>query len=473
MAYDFNRQVEAESRSSIPKQGIYLEGVKFLRMTPKNPGEDIIFKILPAFDSSMSQVGPQGQTLVDPHSWVPFRDAQGNLTPWGRYIYVSSFTGHGKEGKGGNRREIISLKSFSDDKDLYDPLTVLLENIASDSIWKYLTEDKLDPDAPDKAKAAVIERKAINAKLAAKLLLNIVDLRKKDQGVFLAECSSSTFDSLFAEGGLALAQNLNATEEDIARDPMKRWYVGDLTNMEENGPCFKVLKDPQSDRGKYAGYVIQIAFNAQKKPYRIRIEPEYLPYRYNLLDLSTVIKKPTEEELVQTFVSLFNQWNPTRQYHEYELLKQAFGHNFRIPDAPARGMGIGFGPSPAAAPQQGFQPRATATFPSQQAVPGLPPQMQTQFPSAGADFGNDDIPMGNMQPPMTKMATQQAQFAAPAPQFTAAPMQGFAPPPQAPVNFGTPPQQAPVQQQATAIPGDPVPQFSRDQFLNDIKKRKV
>lgn len=464
MAYDFNKQVEQESRSSPTKSGIYLDGVKFLRMTPKNPGEDITFKILPAFDQSRTQTGPQGQVLVDPQSQVPFRDEQGNLTPWGRYIFVSPFTGHGKEGKGGNRREIVSLKSFTDDPNVYDPLTILLENIASDSIWKYLIEDKLDPDTLSQKSPTVLERKAINAKLTPKLLCNIVDLRKKDQGVFLAEFSSSTFDSLFAEGGLALAQNLNATEEDIARNPMSRWYVGDLTNMEENGPCFKVLKDPQSDRGKFAGYVIQVAFTAQKKPYRVKIEQEYLPYRYNLLDLSTVIKRPTEEELVNTFVTLFNQWNPSRQYHEYELLRQAFGHNFRIPDAPTRGAVVGFGAAPT-----GAAPMAPATskFPGQ-TVPGLPPQGAPQFPSAPADFGGDDIPMGTMQPPMTRMGAQQTAFP------SATPSQGFAQTPPPAVNFGVPPQQQVQQapQQAVALPGDAVPKFNRNQFLDDIKNRK-
>ena len=483
MSYDFNKQVSEEGRSSIPKQGIYLDDIKFLRMTPKNANEDILFKILPAFDPQRSQVGPAGNILVDPQSWVPFRDTAGNLTPWGRYIHVAPFTGHGKEGKGGNRRELISLKSFSDDPNVYDPLTILLENIASDPVWKYLTEDRLDQDVPKGAAPVVLERKAINAKLAAKLLCNIVELRKKEQGVFLAEFSSSTFDSLFAEGGLALARNLNATEEDIARNPMLRWYVGDLTDMRETGPCLKVLKDPNSDRGKYAGYVIQVAFNAQKNPYRVLIEPEYLPYRYNLMDLSTIIKKPTEEELVNTFVALFNQWSPNRQYHEYELLKQAFGHNFRIPDAPARGQGVGFGPSPeqgfGRAPQQGFQPGKQ--LPGTQ-VPGLGAQQQapqSQFQGAPVDFGGDDIPMGTMQPPVTKMAQQQQQFSARGPQV---PVQQFRP--QQPSiqqqgqQFQQPGQQ-PVPQSAqqptpqqTPIPGDPVQKFDRNVFLSDIKSKQ-
>ena len=509
--YNFGKQVTDSAKNGIPKQGIYKDGIQFTRMTPKNQGEEIVFKILPAFDPGRSVMDAEGHIHPDPNSWVPFKDAGGNLAPWGRYIYTAPFTGHGKSGKGSSRREIISLKSFADGdaKDVYCPLQILIDTCNNDPAWKYLVEDVIDPATANNKKPDIVEKKALNNRLSAKMLCNIVNIREPEKLVFLAEFSTSALPALFGEGGLANSLNINATQEQVNADPMSYWACGDLTNLEK-GPVLKILKDPKdSAKGSYAGFTIMVAMSGpegRQQPIRKVLQPEYLGYRYNLLDLDSILHRPSVEDLVDIFIKTFNQWDPTRRYHEFELLKQCFGHVVQIPEPPARGAVPGFGTPPA---QPQFTPPGfgDGQFPARPPAGGFPPiapqtpqhlpgvtvpgfatapeeeyvedEDHSQLQNVAAQRYQQPVPQYAPPPPV-----QQQQFAPPPAQqqfipaqqpYTPPPVQQapqYAPPPVQQQYAPPAPQGVPTRTGPVTIPGEPVAKFDRDKFLSDVKNKK-
>ena len=486
--FDLNQQYQKQQAEQSGGNSIYAKDVKVLRMTLQDEKGDVLFKVLPAHDASTAVELQDGSVQVDPGSMVTFRDAGDNLTQWARYIYTSPFTGHGSPGQKGGRKELISLVSYSSDPNVFCPLQTLINVVKSSGDWKYLVEDAEDTSAPQNKG----ERAALHGRLTSKLICNVVNYREPAAGAHLGEFPTSAISSFFGERGLANIQNRMVTDELIAQNPMFKYAMGDLTDPSSRGPVLKLKKDTASKKGKYANYVIEPAVQVlgmhAGKPYEMSVSQDAIFGRYNLLDLNSIIPKPTEAQLVAQIVSLFNQWNPSRTMHEYELLREIFGHSFSIPEPPARGAVQGFGQAPA--PQVPRQPQMAPQYPQHASVPQVP-QQSVQVPGLPRTQPQYQQPTPSPEPGYT-LYQSQAQIPQPAPHPVQQPqVQYQQPAPQPQMNVQVPVQQQyqqippPVPQPSAShmqqvvmpqnptgvpMPGDPVPTYNRETFLQSIKQ---
>ena len=419
--------------------GMFAEGVKFKRMTCDDSGE-VRFRILPAHHPLSAQQRPDGSIAVDPASWITFRDENNKLTAWGRKIYVAQFVGHGGKGTG-VRRSIISLTSYSGatSGEVYCPLVTLLGAIRHEqTTWGYLTKDKMSQDGK-----TVVESKAISSVLAAQLLCNIVDVGNVQDGVLLGVFSKSAYDKLLSpEGGLAYQRNAAASPEEVAKNPMAQRACGDITHP-TYGPVLLLTKEQQTDKSrKFRGYTIGYV-STPTSVLRLPVGVEVLTKRHNLLDLPTLIPKPTEEQIVSTLVEVLNGLSPSGE-HEYELLRHDFGSAYRIPQPPARAYSPGLGSAPGSS------------------LPAAPPQMVNVAPPPMVNVAPPPMNTGvSAVPPMYTPPSQPTGVPPPAPMMPAPVAASPVPP------MYTPPQGAPQPQQP--VPGDQVPDFNRDAFLKKLK----
>ena len=422
--YNFNQDVNT-GQDDGPRFGVFASDVKTKRMTPKDG--QTLFKLLPAHDAATAEV-VDGATKVDPVAYVQFRDLDGNLTAWGRMVQTAQFVGHGPMGKGGNRKEFVSLKSYSDGTgEVFCPVSQLLETIRREPQWQYLTKDSYAADGQ-----TILDRKAISRNMSKQLLCNVIDVKDVQAGVQLGIFSKSAFDSLLGKNGLACQVNVSATPEMIAQNPMMRWACGDMTDP-VNGPVLLVHKDPNPKSGfQYVGYVVEYAMDtAGGQLLRMPVDMSGLQARYNLLDLESIIPKPTEESLVMGLVEVLNAMSPTG-IHEYELLRHTFGASYKIPDPPAAGYAPGLGAAPQA-------PQAAPAAVMGAAAPPVSNALPTSVPAAAP------APAAAFAPPAATAAATAA-VAAPAPAAAAA---------------------------VAAVPGDAAPTFNRDAFLTKLAGDKA
>lgn len=462
-------------RSTGGHAGLFADNVNYKRIQV-GEGSELRIKILPAHDPTVAKM--EGERIaVDPISWVPFRSPDGNLNTWGRKIYLVQFVGHGSKGKGTRRRDFISLKSYSGGGETFCPIVALQDAIRREPMWQYLIKDKMGDDGK-----TVVEGKTIGRDLSIALLANIIDINDVGKGVQLAVFTKSAYDKLLDRdsGGIAWQANMNATPEQIAENPMLRWACGDLTDP-TNGPVLTVKKDTASDNRRFAGYTIDYCVTTQGV-LRYPVDQSILGGRYNLLDLHTVIPKPTEEDLIQGLVQQLDGFAPTGE-HEYELLKHVFGSMSKIPDPPAKTFSPGMGaqpgavPPPAAAPPaagtgefvqpkigQAAAPAAAVPPPGQQAAAVPPPGQQTAtVPPPGQQAAAAPPPAAQPPVPQPTPATAPPTTAAP---LTEAAMHqekaiaaGAAVPPTIPANAAP----------APTVPGDAAPAFDRSAFLGQLK----
>jgi len=458
----FNDQVQ-NLRGGRNRFSVFHEGVKTKWLTGQN---GILFRILPAYNYE----DKDGAGNINPAGWVPCRTPTGELTSWGMILRIARYVGHGN-GKTGNRKDFMSPVTFTGDDKTFDPVAVLYQTAAMYPEWQYLVEDRREGGQNGK----LIERAALS-RASEFLAINIVELG----GVNMPECvlglcTKSTTDGLVnrEKGGLVYQRANNMPDEMVAQNPMLQWALGDITDP-NTGPVFFVMKG--NDRGEFSGYQVGVATDQQQRVRKHVITPDLLAGRYDLARAINIAPKPDDAHTVQELVEIFNMRSPS-MHHEHELLKLAFGDYFKIPDPPAApaaapmvggGMptqgqfqGAGFGPPPTAPggfnPGGGFQKPAAGPAPQMQhaaqnaaagpraapsAVPAEPPYDPALDPAPGA-------------PPMAPAAAPAAPQAPPA--APAAP-QAPAAPAAAPAAPQTPP----------AAPGDPVPEFSRQAFLDRL-----
>ena len=441
---------------------IFKEGVQYKHMTGKEP---IYFRIAPAFNPQ----DPNPQT-----SWQPFVTADGKATDWGKILRISRFIGHGAGGFG-TRQDLLSLRSFAvEGQDVYCPLEQLLKCIKQmSSDWGYLIEDRQLGGTKDRAAFS---------RPTAHFVVNLVDLNQQTLGMQLGVFTTSATSALIhAKHGLAFQPDAKATPELVTANPMAMYANGDITHP-ETGPGLILQKG--ETQGEYSRYGVGLAVNQQTRTiYHRAFTAQEMAERRNMADLASFINIPEETELIEKLIQLLNMRSPAG-YHEWALLKMAFPEA-QIPEPPAApaaaAAGSGFGPSAGAAVTT---PPPTAASPGGPVV-GAPAAVAPPFPVTPAPAAS--APVATAVPPATAPAVAPGTPPAVAP----APA-GVVPPGTAPVAVapGTPAPAAPapgaaaavanqgktpeVAQAAdnaaanTAVPGDAVPEFDRNGFLNRL-----
>lgn len=380
--------------SSAPKARMFKDGVKFKYLTGKDP---VIFKYLPAFNPA----NPDASTSI-----LPFVTPTGDLTDWGTLIYQSRFIGHGS-GKFGTRQDVLSMRTFAKPgQDIFDPIEKLIQTVSQCSAdWGYLIEKQKDKDA---------DRPALS-RPTAHFIANIWDANSPAAGVQIGILPPSGTTSLLdARFGLAYQQSANATEEMIRQNHLMAYQVGDLTDP-VNGPALTCLKESAA-QGDYSKYRVALANDARNQIYRPMIGPNLLAQRYKFNDLRTFMNIPTEEDIINSLVQLFNIRSP-KGFHEYVLLKIAFP-NHRIPEAPSAPgatatVAAGFGGNPA----QNYTQPATAYTPPAVATNYAPPALSTATQPASVY-----TPPAAQQPTPVNMAAASATNPQPVPAVPATPV---------------------------------------------------
>ena len=416
--------------SAADRKSVFKDGVNTLNMGGK---QAIAFRLLPAFNPQ----DPNPRT-----SYLPFIDPNGVLTEWGAIIKMCRFVGHGKGG--GMRQDILSLKTFEQPRQpRYCPLEALYQAISSDDkTWGYLI-DKGD-------KADKQRQMPPFGRITDHMVANVINTNKPYEGVKLGVFTKSGGAKLIdAKSGLVFMPNPSATPEDIQKNYLASYANGDITcpNM---APV--LILDKQENKGDFSEYTVTVAMDPRRGVLRHQIGQELLAQRVNLARWEDYLIIPTEQDTVNTLVQLLAGRSPTG-YHEHALLKLTFPQ-FRVPEPPAAAaatttIASGFAPAPA---QQGFTPVPAPAYTPvpnpTNTVPMPAPVQPQQQPQQG--------PVGYTQVP-------QPQTPVPAPQpAVAGEMGGVA------ANVAAAPAQAPAVAPA-AVPGDAVPAFDRNAFLQRVR----
>ena len=426
----FDSQAKANSGGS-GRKFIFKDGVRYLHMSGDQP---IVFRLLPAFDPA----NPDPRT-----SFLPFVNANGELTDWGTFIKVVRFVGHGKGG--GTRQDLLSLKTFeTPDMPMFCPLDTLYQAINADAqTWGYLTDrgDKADKARPMPA----------YGKVTSHLVTNVININKTHEGPKLGVFTSSGGNKLIdKKEGLVFQPNPSATRELLAQHYIYGYGYGDIT-CPKNAPVLVLEK--HQNKGEYSDYGITVAKDPRNIVIRHEVGQDTLAQRYNLTKWDDFLNIPTEQELINMLVQLLNGRSP-QGYHEHALLKMVFP-TYKVPEPPAMPaatptIAVGFAPSPAApaiAPVPVYQPTNTVPLPA--------------------------APVLNVVPP-TPVGYQAPLTVAPAPVPVSSGAALVAPP--APVqevqgvinNVAAAPAAAPSAAPAQ-VPGDPVGGFNKEEFLKRVR----
>ena len=380
-----NDQSKSLSNNRGPRKFIFKDGVRFTHMTGKDAR---LFRLLPAFDPNNANPAT---------SWWPSVDPNGNLTDFAIILHVVRFVGHGKGG-GGARQDLLSLRTFGDDR--WCPLQHLYQFIQSDrDTWGYLLEDIGDKASKEKIRAAF-------GRATQQLVANVLDINQSTMGAQLGVFTQSATAAIIdRKDGLVFQPNASPdVEEQIKRDYRYAYANGDITDP-NTAPVLKCEKE--DNKGEFSGYRVVVALDSKTRVMRRAVDQSILATRYNLMQCDTYLNVPTEEDLVNSLVTLLNGRSPAG-YHEYALLKAAFPQ-FRIPEPPSMGgspvaasvPSAGFGPSMGHAPAMGTMGAVPGGLPPSFGVPSAPvapaPVPSAPVPAAPA--------MGSYAPPAAAPAT--------------------------------------------------------------------
>ena len=433
----FNQQVQ-DLKASGSSYSVFVEGIKPKYLSGDAP---ILFRLLPAYNyDDKDAVGD-----VNPAGYLPCRLPNGDLTPWGAILWLNRGVGHGS-GKGNTRRDYVSPATFG--SNAFDPIAHLFATASADAEWNYLVKDQND------AGGKLVERACIG-RPGEHLIANIVELSAGGlPEASLGVMSKSACDALVSphKNGLLFQRANNVTEDMIRQNYLVQWSCGDVTDPRE-GPVLRLEKGKEN--GKMSKYQVKLAEDNRGFVRRLPLGPEILECRYDLTDISRLLVKRTDEETIQLLIETFTGRSP-RGYHEYSLLKAAFGHMAKIPEPPQ--------------------------------APGASPTIQSGLAPASGGFGQAPASSGSYLP--SGFGPAPAQPGGFAPGRVAGPV---GPTPSAPVN---PPQTAPgvtnaVDAAAAALqapaaapaqaapgsaapgpsaPGDPQDEARKAAFLQRVRK---
>ena len=397
-------------------------GVKTKFMSGKQP---ITFTILPALDPT----NPDKRVSYLP-SILPGEEP--SLSDWGNGAFVYRRLGRGdwKE-----RYDIVSLASVGEEC----PIATLRKVAKADPTWAYLLDDGKFGD-PNRIPAVLPPARQF-------LFCNVFLPNEADRVAHVGIFSKSVANKLIGDNGLVFQPSPSATAEQIQANYLAAYANGDIT-APQGAPAFVVEKG--HDKGEMSAYELRFALDANRRVMRIPATQDIMATRYDIKDLRSYLNILSAEQIVQILIRELSGRSPAG-YHEYALLKLAFGGNYQIPEPPSApgavstvqsgfstaGMdggvpaGAGAAPAPSAAPV----PAAPVVTPVAAPVPAAPVPTTS---SAGAPA----VPV------------TQTTVAAPANEagmaMAAAVAAGAA---------------QPVAPAPGVVPGDPIPAFDKEKFL--------
>jgi hypothetical protein len=458
--YRFGNEV-AEIVNSSKKIPFMVDGVRAVMLNK----EGYAFRILPAFP----------EKPCAPDAWVTFRDTQGELTNWGRVIFVNRFVGH----RGGTQRDILSLHTF-DPTDAC-PMYELIAFVKRSPEWRYLQDRTRTADGKEDA--------APLAKGLDKMLLcNIMSVAEPHLGAQIALMTAMPLKSLLEPGGLATQLNAGIPKHLLASEPMLQWACGDITSPVD-GPVLEIKKENKP--GSFAGNKVDYRQAMHNTVARMSVPSDVLASRYDLENLDSIVQRPTRNDIISALVKVFNRFSPSG-VHEYEMLRQVFGHEYNIPASPSTGVPVSnslpAAPAMGTAHFDGFNaarktPPPPLPAPPPTATPTLPWATEQAAPAYAGHAGS--IPMNPAYaapaaPPATVMAPPATMPAPAQPAYRAPAQPAHQPPPPQDaevggyVDSGAPPatMPAPDVSAAPVVPGDPPPRLSAASFLQTLNARK-
>ena len=168
---------------------------------------------------------------------------------------------------------------------------------------------------------------------------------------------------------------------------------------------------------------------------RIPATQDIMATRYDLADLRSYLNILSAEQIVQILIRELTGRSPAG-YHEYALLKLAFGSTYQIPEPPSA-------PGAVNTVQAGFTSGQSAAVPD--AAPAAAPVPAAPVPVTPS-AAPQSVPVAAPAAVPVTPSGNEADAA-----FAAAVKAGVA----------TPPQAAPAAQ----VVGDPVPAFNKEAFL--------
>jgi len=393
----------------------YLNGVKTKFMSGKQP---ITFTILPALDPG----NPDKRVSYLP-SILPSEPP--SLSNWGNGAIIYRRLGRGdwKE-----RYDIVSLQSVGEEC----PIAVLRKVAKSDPTWAYLLDDGKFGD-PNRVPAVLPPPRQF-------LFCNVFLPNEPDRVAHIGIFSSAVAKKLVGENGLVFQPSPSATAEQIAANYLAAYANGDIT-APQGAPALVVEKE--HDKGEMSGYSVKFALDANRRVMRIPATQDIMATRYDLADLRSYLNILSAEQIVQILIRELTGRSPAG-YHEYALLKLAFGSTYQIPEPPSA-------PGAVSTVQAGFASGQSAAVPD--AAPAAAPVPAAPVPVAApaavpvtSSAAPQSVPVAAPAAVPVTSSGNEADAA-----FAAAVKAGVA----------TPPQAAPAAQ----VVGDPVPAFNKEAFL--------
>ena len=412
---------EGGSRRYMIKQGVRS---KFMT----NAKQAYVFGFLPALDPN----NPDRAVSVVP-SILP----DGTLSSWGAGAFVARGVGHG-DWK--SRCDIISLKSFG----RYCPLAALYDAIRADkATWGYITEAVGQWGQTGRDPAALPRLRQM---LFCNVYLPAEPEKLAQVGVFTKTVASKLLDP---NNGIVFAPSASATDDMVAANYLAAYANGDITNPAAM-PLFCIEKG--HDKGDASGYDLRFQLDGGRRIQRLQMTAQVLGSRYDMDRPEEFLNILEPEEIVQLLVENLNGRSPAG-YHEYALLKLAFGDKFKVPDPPEA-------PGALATVQSGFEPAPAPATPAPAPVPTQAPVMPAPAPAMPAPAPVMPATAPVMPVPVAttpgaptvqpRAATQSPEMSAVANAVAAA---GVARPAAGPT-----------------VPGDPVKPFNREAFLAGFRK---
>lgn len=454
--FTFQMRQQEQSNGPFKHQVTYMAG----KDCPKQ------FRILPAF-------GPATNGQLDPMSWMPFESADGINTPWLLAYNIWTNIGHGPWGRAGTRKSFINFAELFPGEVEFDAVQRVVDTARGIDEWRYLFDKVRQNNGKEDS---ILRRFPSTELLANVVILSATGLPKTTVGSFSASLTRQLCGGYAANGETEagiLNQLSNLPQDMIEKNPYWRYWLGDVTDPND-GVVLEIYRDESRNP---APYKIRPARDNKSSMLKVSVTPEQMADRVDFSDPHNMMEPPTVQDEIDRLATCLNEWSPDRKYHEFELLKLAFGDlGYRTPNPPARGSVNGFVPPVSTEttttqtqrvtypnvtqPQPQEPPKTFVNYPAQQPAPAAPQQNVTIYP---AGFGTPE-----QKGPVIQRA--EATWVGPEHTATAQPKQSMFNKIAAPVaeqQSATAP--APAQQIAN-IPGQPIDKFSKAKFEKMLKE---
>lgn len=326
---------------------VYNRGIPSVRLYGKQP---VSFCILPAFPDHEIRDGKMfdGDVEIPSDAWVPFIDEDGNMAVWCAELQIARFAGHGEIKQ---RRDVVSRRTiveFDEQGDrirIEDPYSVLQAFAKRDSAtWGYLQKGQGEFNDPHRIGPTL-------PFIKTEYIVNAVKVDDPEKVVIGEISPRSAVDGLNA---LIMAPNKHVSDEDLARDYLKGYDCGDITDPTV-GNVIDIAKEDDSRTSKYVVRLSESFDRVKRKTVyaKMKISEGLLRQRYDLSDIRSIVNVPTEEDQIEQLARLLCGRTPDGMYHEYSFMKEAFseaGHDDwaalvpNPPQAAGRGSVRGYSP---------------------------------------------------------------------------------------------------------------------------------